>query len=212
MSNSVRPRRRQPTRLPCPWESPGKNTGVGCHFLLQWVKVKSESEVTQSCPTYRSHGLQPPRLLRPWDFPGKSTGVGRQCLLQYSEAVLGNSHFYATITTIHPQNSFYPAKLKLDTNYGTISTTLLATTIPLSVSLNLTTLVLYITGIIQYLSFSDWLISLNIVLHCSPMLQHVSKFPSFRTEFHYMYILPFAYPNGSFLLLAIVNNITINVF
>ena len=51
MSDSVRPHRRQPTRLPCPWDSPGKNTGVGCHFLLQCMKVKSESEVAQSCPT-----------------------------------------------------------------------------------------------------------------------------------------------------------------
>ena len=51
MSNSVRPHRRQPTRLPHPWDSPGKNTGVGCHFLLLCVKVKSESEVAQSCPT-----------------------------------------------------------------------------------------------------------------------------------------------------------------
>ena len=49
MSNSVRPHRRQPTRLPHPWDSPGKNTGVGCHFLLQCMKVKSESEVAQSC-------------------------------------------------------------------------------------------------------------------------------------------------------------------
>ena len=48
---TVRPQRRQPTRLPHPWDSPGKNTGVGCHFLLQCVKVKSESEVIQSCPT-----------------------------------------------------------------------------------------------------------------------------------------------------------------
>ena len=51
MSDSVRPHRRQPTRLPCPWDSPGKNTGVGCHFLLQCMKVKSEGEVAQSCPT-----------------------------------------------------------------------------------------------------------------------------------------------------------------
>ena len=51
MSDSVRPHRRQPTRLPRPWDSPGKNTGVGCHFLLQSIKVKSESEVAQSCPT-----------------------------------------------------------------------------------------------------------------------------------------------------------------
>ena len=41
----------QPTRFPRPWDSPGKNTGVGCHFLLQCMKVKSESEVAQSCPT-----------------------------------------------------------------------------------------------------------------------------------------------------------------
>ena len=45
------PHRRQPTRLPRPWDSPGKNTGVGCHFLFQCRKVKSESEVDQSCPT-----------------------------------------------------------------------------------------------------------------------------------------------------------------
>ena len=51
MSNSVRPHRRQPTRLLRPWDSLGKNTGVGCHFLLQCMKVKCESEVAQSCPT-----------------------------------------------------------------------------------------------------------------------------------------------------------------
>ena len=51
MSDSVRPHRRQPARLSHPWDSPGKNTGVGCHFLLQCMKVKGESEVTQSCLT-----------------------------------------------------------------------------------------------------------------------------------------------------------------
>ena len=51
VSDSVRPHRRQPTRLPRPWDSPGENTGVGCHFLLQCMKVKSESEVTQLYPT-----------------------------------------------------------------------------------------------------------------------------------------------------------------
>ena len=48
---TLQPHRRQPTRLPRPWDSPGKNTGVGCHFLLQSMKVKSEGEATQSCPT-----------------------------------------------------------------------------------------------------------------------------------------------------------------
>ena len=59
-----RAQRRQPTRLPRPWDSPGKNTGVGCHFLLQCMKVKSESEVAQSCSTLRD----------PMDFslPGSS--------------------------------------------------------------------------------------------------------------------------------------------
>ena len=51
MSDSVRPHRRQPTRLPRPWDSPSKNTGVGCHFLLQCMKVKNESKVAQSYPT-----------------------------------------------------------------------------------------------------------------------------------------------------------------
>ena len=51
VSNSVWPHRRQPTRLPRPWDSPGKNTGVGCRFLLQCMKMKSESEVAQLCLT-----------------------------------------------------------------------------------------------------------------------------------------------------------------
>ena len=51
VSDSVRRQRRQPTRLPRPWDSPGMNTGVGCHFPLQCMKVKSESEVAQSCLT-----------------------------------------------------------------------------------------------------------------------------------------------------------------
>ena len=51
MSDSVRPHRWQPTRLPRPWNSPDKNTGVGCHFLLQCMKGKRESEVAQSCLT-----------------------------------------------------------------------------------------------------------------------------------------------------------------
>ena len=73
--DSVRPHRRQPTRLPRPWNSPGKNTGVGCHFLLQCMKVKSESEVAQSCPTLATPwtaAYQAP----PWDFPGQSTEWG----------------------------------------------------------------------------------------------------------------------------------------
>ena len=56
--------------------------GVGCHFLLQCRKVKSESESEVVSDPQRPHGLQPTRLLYPWDFPGKSTGVGCHCLLR----------------------------------------------------------------------------------------------------------------------------------
>ena len=81
--------RRQPTRLPRPRDSPGKNTGVGCHFLLQCMKVKSESEVAQSCPTLRDP--MDCRLLRPRDLPGKSTGVGCHCLLPHTYKTTGKT-------------------------------------------------------------------------------------------------------------------------
>ena len=83
MSDSVRPHRRQPTRLPRPWDSPGKNPGAGCHFLLQCMKVKSESEVAQSCPTPSDPmDCSLPGSSVPGIFPGKSTGVGCHFLLQ----------------------------------------------------------------------------------------------------------------------------------
>ena len=76
MSDSVSPHRRQPTRLPHPWDSPGKNTGVGCHFLLQCMKVKSESEVTQSCPTLSN--------LMDCSLPGSSThGIFQARVLEW---------------------------------------------------------------------------------------------------------------------------------
>ena len=82
---TLRPHRRQPTRLLCPWDSPGKNTGVGCHFLLQCLKVKSESEVAQLCltlsdpmdcslPSSSVHGIFQVRVLE-WGaiaFSGKA--------------------------------------------------------------------------------------------------------------------------------------------
>ena len=79
VSDSVRPHRQQPTRLLFPWDSPGKNTGVGCQFLLQCMKVKSESEVAQACRLLATPWT---RLLHPCYFPGKSTQVGCHCLLQ----------------------------------------------------------------------------------------------------------------------------------
>ena len=83
VSNSVRPHRWQPTRLPRPWDSPGKNTRVGCHFLLHCMKVKSESDVTQLCltlhdtmdcspPGFSVHGIFQARVLE-WGAIAVST-------------------------------------------------------------------------------------------------------------------------------------------
>ena len=88
MSNSVQPHRRQPTRLPRPWDSPGKNTGVGCHFLLQCMKVKSESEAAQSCPTCSDP--------RDCSLPG-SKGFSRQ---EYWSGMLLPSPIYVYITSL----------------------------------------------------------------------------------------------------------------
>ena len=98
----------QPARLLCPWDFPGKNTGVGCHFLLQCVKVKSESEAAQLCPTLSDpmDCMQPTRLLRPWDFPGKSTGVGCHCLLR-----LTMNQSLAKFSCRHRGGGHYMAKL-----------------------------------------------------------------------------------------------------
>ena len=90
MSNSVRPQRRQSTR-PC--DSPGKNTGVGCHFFLQSIKVKSESEVAQSCPTLSKpmdcslpgssvHGIFQTRVLE-WVVIAFSKIISNYILSQY---------------------------------------------------------------------------------------------------------------------------------
>ena len=91
---TLQPHRWKPTRLPRPWGSPGKNTGVGCHFLLQCMKVKSESEVTQSCLTLRNpmdrslpgssvHGIFQARVL---------AGVGCHCLLRCSTIILAKNN------------------------------------------------------------------------------------------------------------------------
>ena len=89
MSDSVRPHRQQPTRLPRPWDSPGKNTGVGCHFLLQCMKVKSESEVAQLCLTLSDPmDCSPPGSSCLWDSPHKNTGVGCHSLLHMSTMML----------------------------------------------------------------------------------------------------------------------------
>ena len=91
MSDSVRPHRQQPTRLPRPWDSPGKNTGAGCHFLLQCMKVKSESEVAQSCPTLN--------YLMDCSLPGSSVhGVFQARVLEWGAIAFSDRWFKEHLT------------------------------------------------------------------------------------------------------------------
>ena len=84
MSDSVRRHRWQPTRLRRPWDSPGKNTGVGCHFLLQCMKVKREREAAQSCPT-----LSNPKDCSP---PGSSVhGIFQARVLEWVAIAFSNT-------------------------------------------------------------------------------------------------------------------------
>ena len=105
VSDSVRPHRRQPARLLHPWDSSGKNTGVGCHFLLQCMKVKSESEVAQSCltlcdpvdcspPGSSVHGIFQARVLE-WGaiaFSGSSVGCSPIPTSSVSETLRSSLH------------------------------------------------------------------------------------------------------------------------
>ena len=89
-SDSVQPHRQQPTRLLCPWDSPGKNTEVGCHLLLQCMKVKSEREVAQSCPT----------LWDPMDcsLPGSSVhGIFQARVLEWVAIAFSTMEYYSAI-------------------------------------------------------------------------------------------------------------------
>ena len=108
MSDSVQPRRQQPIWLHHPWDSPGKITGVGCHVLLQRMKVKTESHSDVSDSSW-PHVLQPTRLLCPWGFPGKSTGVGCHCLIslvtldiwQFSSIIVSHAFLFEECSSCH---------------------------------------------------------------------------------------------------------------
>ena len=96
----------QPSRLPRPWDSPGKNTGVGCYFLLQCMKVKSESEVTQSCPTISNpmdcsllgssvHGIFQARVLE-WGAIAFSLTLNKILLFHFKQC---QNNFFFEIPT-----------------------------------------------------------------------------------------------------------------
>ena len=113
MSDSVRPHRQQPMRLPRPWDSPGMNTGVGCHFLLQCMKVKSQSEVAQSCPTLSDpmdcslpgssvHGIFQARVLEWVPLPSPIYVYNMKKMCTYAQS-LSHVQKFATPWTVAQQ-------------------------------------------------------------------------------------------------------------
>ena len=102
----------QPTRLPRPWDSPGKNTGVGCHFLLQCMKVKHESKVAQSCPT----------LSDPMDhsLPGSSVhGIFQAGVLEWDAIALSeifNTQLGLSLLLVLTQSLWHPTESKCSKN------------------------------------------------------------------------------------------------
>ena len=117
MSDSVRPHRRQPTRLPRPRDSPGKNTGVGCHFLLQCMKVKSESEVAQSSPILSDpmdcsppgssvHGIFQARVLE-WGAIAFSEPLGLTSFIFLFQIVICFPKRKKKMTLFPPTNRFF---------------------------------------------------------------------------------------------------------
>ena len=135
MSASMRPHRWQPTRLPSPWDSQGKNTGVGCHFLLQCMKAKSESEVAQSCLTLSDlmdcslpgssiHGIFQARVLE-WGAIAFSNAIPTHdltracCLLRVSLCVSPTHNLQGSYENI-PSNSIctYIMFLKRSAEYN----------------------------------------------------------------------------------------------
>ena len=90
MFNPARFHRRQPTRLPRPWDSLGENTGVGCHLLLQCMEVKSEGEAAQSCPTVRDP--------MDWSPPGSSVhGIFQARVLEWGASAFSDVLYYLTL-------------------------------------------------------------------------------------------------------------------
>ena len=106
MSDSVGPQGLQPTRFLRPWDSPGKNTGVGCHFLLQCMKVKSESEVAQLCPT----------LLDPMDcsLPGSAIhGIFQATVLEWGAIAFSLATINLLTLIINKDGNFHICSLSV---------------------------------------------------------------------------------------------------
>ena len=131
MSDSVRPHRRQPTRLPCPWDSPDKNTGVGCHCLLQCMKARSESEVAQACPTLSDPmDCSPPGSSIHGIFQARVLEWGAIAFFHYGHTIL-HSHQQCTgfqflhILTNHLlfSGNFFPTNNAQVSNFSTSSPT-----------------------------------------------------------------------------------------
>ena len=188
----MQPHRRQPTRLPRPWDSPGKNTGAGCHFLLQCMKAKSESEVVQLCPT----------LTTPWIAAYQappSMGFSRQ---KYWSGVSLPSPFYSS--------SVYSCHLFLVSSASARSILFLSFIMPIFAwNIPLVSLIFLKRSLV----FPSLLFS-SISLHWLPRKSSLSLFLIFATLYSNGYIFPvlLCLPFASLHFSAICKASSINQF
>ena len=168
MSNSVRPHRWQPTRLPCPWDSPGKNTGVGCHFLLQCMKVKSESEVAQLCPAFSDPMDSSP--------PGSSVHeIFQARVLEWGAIAFSNMHTSRIYNLIPDIHIYVVVVVQLLSRVWLFATPL---TVVFQAFLSFT-----VSWILLYLMSIELVMLSNHLILCHPLLGLPSVFPSMRVFF-----------------------------
>ena len=157
----MRPQRWQPTRLLCPWDSPGKNTGVGCHFLLQCMKVKSESEVTQSCLT--------PSDPMDWSLPGSFIhGIFQARVLEWGAIAFSENIIYWPIKAVNEDFrsfthiSIHTAVVQSLSHVQLFLTPwIIAYQAPLSFTIS--------WGLLNFMSIKSVMIS-NYLIYCHPLL------------------------------------------
>ena len=191
MSNSVRPHRWQPTRPHCPWDSPGKNTGVGCHFLLQCTEVKSESEVAKSCLTLSDpmdcslpgssvHGRS--IFISSVHFLGKSTGVGCHCLLRY----IAQGTVFSTLY------SLYRKRILTRFKFSSVAQSCQLFATPWTVASQASLSITNFWSLLKFM-FINLVMPPNNLIFCLPLYLLPLIFPSIR-DFSDKSVLPIRWP------------------
>ena len=196
MSDSVRPHRWQPTRLPRPWDSPGKNTGVGCHCLLQCMKVNSESEVAQSCPTLATLWTAAYQAPPSMGFSRQKYWSGCHCLLPENsnkllrfQSFLSNFDLTSQPSSAEPFFFPFPPHFPLSLNFGILKH------FSLALFSLLFTLILLVISSEYIFSHIDFIISSMFILGGRSIFNFLSYFTVIHIPYsHFLKTLQCVFP------------------